>query len=146
MRRSQTLAEQVGALRRTLHRAISGRLARETDHSFVELLALRVVAAGEVSTQGALAERLMIDPPAASRLVTRLEQDGLVTRTAGADRRCAVLSLTNDGRRELQALEETLRWVDAKVRRELPSAEYDALLERMEALTRALAEQPEGAQ
>lgn len=135
-----TLAEQVAALRRTLHRAISSRLAQKSERPFVQLLALKVVARGELDTQAALAERLLIDPPAASRLVAQLVEDGLLTRAEGRDRRCTVLQLTAAGRRELKTLEEALDAVDARVRRALSPRQYEALLEQTTHLIRALGE------
>lgn len=138
MARSLTLAGQVAALRRTLLQAITARLALSTDRPFVQLLALHVVQAGEVETQAQLAERLLIDPPAASRLVTRLERDGLLVRSAGKDRRCICLKVTAAGRAELKALQEASEFVEARVRRSLSRREYDELMRLSDKLSRAL--------
>jgi len=60
----------------------------------MQLLALRVIDRGEVQAQSALAERLTVDPPAVSRLVERLAEDGLLKRCPGEDRRCVRLEVT----------------------------------------------------
>ena len=65
-----TYGEQVGSLRRTLHRAIVLHVAERSDRPIPQLMALRVIASSEVQTQAELAERLLIDAPAASRMVS----------------------------------------------------------------------------
>lgn len=58
---------------------------------------------GEI-TQRALTERLGIQPGSASEVIAKLEHAGLIMRTSSAeDRRTAVVSLTEEGKR--QALE-----------------------------------------
>jgi MarR family transcriptional regulator, transcriptional regulator for hemolysin len=128
MPRSLTLCEQVGALRRILLRTINERLAKTADRPFVQLLALRAIHQGEVETQSALAERLLIDPPAASRMIARLERDGLLRRSECDDRRRSLLHVTANGRKALRALDEAVAWNDARIRQALSAAEHDQLL------------------
>jgi DNA-binding MarR family transcriptional regulator len=122
-----TLCEQLGAVRRTVHRELSRRLASETKRPFQQLLALRVVACGDVETQAELAERLLIDPPAASRLVARLESEGLMKRGAGSDRRSVKLSVTKKSKTDLQIFEACLREVDLEARAHLSATEHETL-------------------
>ena len=97
--------EQVGALRRTLRRAIIRRVALGSDRPLPQLQALRLVAKEEVQTQAELAERLLIDAPAASRLVMRLEEDGLLKRMPGSDRRCVCLKVTPAAKAEIAVMD-----------------------------------------
>ncbi|WP_395857041.1 MarR family winged helix-turn-helix transcriptional regulator [Cystobacter fuscus] len=92
-----------------------------------QLVALKVIAQREVHTQAQLAERLLIDAPAASRLVDRLQEDGLVTREAGADRRCVRLQVTNACWPEVEVLEDEARRVDEEVARHLSPEEMSEL-------------------
>jgi DNA-binding MarR family transcriptional regulator len=117
-----TLAEQVASLRRTLRRLLSERLGEQTGRPFMQLLALKAIA-DRVGSQVALAERLSVDPPAVSRLVDRLEEDGLVMRRAGENRRCVRLELTDKGQGELALLHAGLQWMDGELHKYLAEAE-----------------------
>jgi DNA-binding MarR family transcriptional regulator len=121
-------------LRRTLHREISRRLGEETLRPFQQLLALRVVALGEVKTQAQLAERLLIDPPAACRMVTKLESDGFLERCEGSDRRCVHLETTQAAKEELAIFEQRLAEVDREVRKHITADEYATMMRVMEKL------------
>jgi DNA-binding MarR family transcriptional regulator len=121
-----TYAEQVGSLRRALHRALVRYLAERTERPVMQLLALRVVSRAEVQTQAQLAERLLVDAPAASRLVATLEEEGLVKRTTGEDRRCVCLSVTAAAKKEVAIIDEALRWLDGQVRENVSAKEYES--------------------
>jgi MarR family transcriptional regulator, transcriptional regulator for hemolysin len=123
--RTMTLAEQVGSLKRALHRVLVRRLAGSTERPLLQLSALRVIARDEARTPSELSARLLIDAPAASRLVDRLARDGLLRRAEGADRRRVHLKLTPAGRSELRLLEEALGSVDDELRRHLTPKELD---------------------
>src|SRR5687768_10901977 len=101
-----TFAEQVGALRRTLYKVLARRVAARCGRPLPQLNALRLISGYEVQTQAQLAERLMIDAPAASRMVARLEADGLLKRLQGADRRSVRLKVTPAARESVAALKE----------------------------------------
>src|SRR4051812_42404534 len=121
-----TFGDQVGSLRRTLHRALVKRIAALSDLPLTQLLALRTVARNEVETQAQLAERLLIDAPAASRLVARLEADGLLVRKAGSDRRCVKLAITPAAKNEVAAMEEGLAWLEREIKSHLSPSEVKA--------------------
>lgn len=111
------------------------RVALRSDRPVTQLLALRSICLNEVKTQSELAERLLIDAPAASRMLARLEGEGLIKRTEGSDRRCVRLQVTAAARREITAIDEGLRWLDREVRRHLSRKEVDAskvLLRRLQ--------------
>lgn len=100
----------------------------------MQLAALQAVSRGQVQTQAQLAERLLIDAPAASRMVMKLARDGLLRRCPGPDRRCVGLQVTRAGKRALTALTRTIRAFDREVRRHLSPTEYTAVLRLMRKL------------
>lgn len=131
-----TLAEQVGALRRNLYRLLTRRLSVKTRRPITQLLAMKFIAVRGVRTQAELAERLLVDAPAVSRLVDRLEEEGLVKRRAGEDRRCVRLQVTEASRAEIEVLEEESRRLDEDAARYLTAeemAELKRLLEKLQA-------------
>ncbi|AKJ04282.1 DNA-binding MarR family transcriptional regulator [Archangium gephyra] len=142
-----TLAEQIGTLRRTLYRLLARRLSGKTRRPLTQLLAVKYVAARGVRTQAELAERLLVDAPAVSRLVDRLEEEGLMKRCAGEDRRCVKLQATDAGREATGALEEATLSIDEDAARCLTEAELAELKRLLERLQEGLAQvvaQPEG--
>lgn len=139
-----TLAEQVGALRRTLYRLLTRRLSGKTRRPLTQLLAVKYVAARGVRTQAELAERLLVDAPAVSRLVDRLEEEGLMKRCAGEDRRCVKLQATDAGQAELGVLEEATQSLDEEASRYLTEAEMVELKRLLEKLQVGLGQLSEG--
>lgn len=129
-----TLAEQIGALRRTAYRLLTRRLSVRSRRPLTQLLAVKFIAMRGVRTQAELAERLLVDAPAVSRLVDRLEEEGLVKRCAGEDRRCVKLQATDAGRVAMEALEEATRSLDedaARILTESELVELNRLLEKL---------------
>ena len=118
-----TLAERISSVRRLLYRELTQWLSRYDARPVTQLSALRVIANGEVRSQTELAERLLIDAPAASRLVDRLEGDGLLRRCQGLDRRSVGLEVTRKAAAHIEQLEAGLRWLDEEVRRHLTDDE-----------------------
>jgi DNA-binding MarR family transcriptional regulator len=142
-----TLAEQIGALRRTLYRLLARRLSGKTRRPLTQLLAVKYVAARGVRTQAELAERLLVDAPAVSRLVDRLEEEGLMKRRAGEDRRCVKLEATDAGREATGALDEATLSIDEDAARcltEAELAELRRLLEKLQAGLSQVAAQADG--
>lgn len=76
---------------------------------------------------------LAMDQATASDLLARLVRRGLVLRVAGADRRSADLTLTQDGRRILDRSVRDIRRVLGKADR---AGELDALATNMDAYLR----------
>ena len=74
------------------------RLARQ-DISVAQWVVLRTLYDGAGLTLNAAAARVGVDKSSLSRMVERLVQKGLVSRTAGADRRSVGLALTAAGRK-----------------------------------------------
>jgi DNA-binding MarR family transcriptional regulator len=133
-----TLAEQVASVRRTLNRLLVDRLGEQTSRPFMQLVALKAIIGEELCGQAALAERLMVDPPAVSRLVDRLEEDGLVKRRAGEDRRCVRLEATPKGHEEMELMRASLLWLEGEVRQHLTATELRELKRLLEKLRTGL--------
>ncbi|ABF92124.1 transcriptional regulator, MarR family [Myxococcus xanthus DK 1622] len=113
-----TVPEQMASLRRAIRRLLTERLGEQTSRPFMQLLALKSIADG-VRSQSAIAERMLVDAPSVSRLVARLEEDGLVKRSIAEDRRCARLELSPAGQTELNLLRDALIWTDVELLRYL---------------------------
>ncbi|WP_240359885.1 MarR family winged helix-turn-helix transcriptional regulator [Pyxidicoccus trucidator] len=105
----------------------------------MQLLAVKAIAEG-VRSQAALAERLLVDAPAASRLVDRLEEDGLVSRRAGENRRCVKLELSEKGAGELEQLRSALDWADGELQKYLLASEVTELKRLLDKLQSGLLE------
>ncbi len=122
-----TLVEQVASTRRALMRRLSRQLASLNERPIQQLRVLNAIGRGEVQSQSKLADRLLIDPPAVSRILDRLEADGLLTRCAGADRRCVRLELTAAGQKEHRRFRQSLDAIDAELEEHLSAAEIETL-------------------
>lgn len=132
------LALEFGLLCRTVHRRLSQRVAQESERPHQQLKALRAIETEHISTQAELAERLCIDAPAASRLVDRLEEDGLLKRKPGENRRCVKLETTKRADKEIAAMNVSYEWLDKEMRRHLSAAELKTFEKIMEKLNTAL--------
>jgi MarR family transcriptional regulator for hemolysin len=128
----------VASIRRTLHRLLTRRLSKWTDRPFMQMLVLKVIDRGEVKSQAALAERLLVDPPAVSRMVDRLVEDGLMKRCAGQDRRCVRLEVTAAGHKEVAVYHAELERLEADTRKYLSAQEMKTLRLLLEKLQTGL--------
>jgi DNA-binding MarR family transcriptional regulator len=86
-----------------------------------------------------LSGHLDVSAPAASQLVDRLVQHGLLERTEDPnDRRAKVLALTSKGRELIETgIVARTRWVDELIQ-SLPPEEYDEVASALSALTDAV--------
>lgn len=140
LRDAMSVADYICRLCRVSHRLLVRRLAQETDRSFVQLRALQVIGREGIETQIALAERLLIDAPSVSRLVARLEREGLVERHEGEDRRSVRLAITDAGLEALTAMTTGLAWLEAETSRHLSDDERDTLERLLAKLHRGMTE------
>ena len=96
-------------------------------------------------TPSELAERERVQRPTVTRVLARLEEAGLVVRAADPqDRRCSLVSISDDGRALLEAMRERkdaflARRIDA-----LEPADREALERAAAILERMLGEPKEG--
>ena len=108
---------------------------REANLSLSQYNVLRILRGADADGLpcGEISERMVRRDPDLTRLLDRLETRGLVTRSRGTtDRRVVRASISNEGLRLLESLDEKM---DATVRRTLshmPKARLKALCELLE--------------
>jgi len=119
--------ERIGLVYRELRIAARRSAARRTRRPFLHLRALKAIQYEGLHTQAELADRLQIDPPAASRLVSKLVADKLIARRAGPNRRCVCLVLLRAGIAELAITDAVLDELDATVLSHLTAVEARTL-------------------
>jgi DNA-binding MarR family transcriptional regulator len=127
------------ALRRILRRTSeqARQFSRASGLTVAQALCLRAIAEapGDEVTAAQVGQLVQLSPPTVSRLLDRLEQDGLITRERRSrDRRKVCLVLTREGRKRLKNLPTPLQ--DALVERfaNLPKKEQTQLLASLERL------------
>lgn len=88
-----------------LHRARNAALLAEIGLYPGQDHALQLLAAGDGASMGDLATALKVKPPTASKMIARLAQQGLVTRSGMAkDARRVRAVLTEEGRKRIDLL------------------------------------------
>ncbi|MBL8623691.1 MAG: MarR family transcriptional regulator [Myxococcales bacterium] len=120
------LVEQLSLAYRQIRAAARHSAAARTARPLQHLRALKAIREG-LHTQGELAERLFIDPPAVSRLVDRLVADGLIERRAGDDRRCVKLVLCKPAAQAIAIGDQVVDDVEQHLRRHLTADEARTL-------------------
>ena len=105
---------------------------------------LAILAAHGEQTVTALGQQLVVETPAITGMVTRLEQNGLVERVRDAeDRRSVKVSVTNEGRDIMGTLLPIMAALNEEL---LPRAHRQELLQQLQAIIdRASAMAPGGA-
>ncbi len=99
-----------------------------------------LTGAGEPLDVGEVAERTFLLAPSLSRILTDLEELGLVDRVADtADRRRSLLSLTDEGRRMVARVAPESEAIYGQIEQRFGAARLDALLAEMQGLEDALA-------
>lgn len=138
------LGELAARLRLSVTR-LARRLRQEstTGHTPSQLSALSVIVNHGPLTLGALADHERVAPPSITKLVTKLEADGLVARRRDPDDgRVTYVSATTAGR---ALIEETRRrktsWLAARIR-ELPPEEQACLAEVLDVLDHLTQQDP----
>jgi len=115
---------------RLVRRLRAERLAKglEPGLSDTQLAALAALERHTAMTPGELAEHEKVQPPSMTRVITALEERGLVTRQAHAtDRRQVVLTVTEHGRTVVQQARRLREAWLAQRLRELTPQERQAL-------------------
>src|SRR5262245_11773324 len=107
--------------------------------SLSEIYALDILAERAPLSQQELGAALSLEKSSVSRLVQQLEQQGWVTRDRDArDGRLRLLHLTEAGAETIERLRQLLSAAHAALFERLTPHEQAALLERLNALRRAL--------
>jgi DNA-binding MarR family transcriptional regulator len=137
----QAPAEIAGALRFSVIRL--ARLLRQQDRSGLSptlTAALATISREGPLTLGELAGREQVAPPSITKVVAKLEAEGLVTRRADtADRRVSRVAVTPAGQRRLEAnRSRRTAWLESRLR-ELPPDELAQLEAAVGVLERLVA-------
>lgn len=129
---SSLLTDQVLVALRRIFRATdlhSRQLLRQFGITGPQLLVLKAVELAHELSSSALAQTLSVSLPTTSDIVARLEKRGLVTRRKNAaDKRQVLVSLTDDGRRILDAAPPPLQESFTKQLGTLPEWEQTQML------------------
>lgn len=140
---TQELSEQAARLRLAINR-MARRLRQESGAELgpAGISALATIERSGPLTPSELADIEVIQRPTATRILTRLGEDGLVSRTADpADGRCSIVNITADGRATLSRLRKRKTAYLAKRLRELPDRDVETLVRAAEILERVLEEE-----
>jgi len=123
-----------------MHRSMRGwwRFAKATGLSIPQFSMMMQMYHRGACGMSEVSERFEITPAAASQLVDKLVQSGLIQRVEDPnDRRAKQLSLTDKGREFIQrGIEERYRWVDQLSDR-LTAEERAKISEALDLMTRA---------
>lgn len=133
-----TLVESILCLRRTLFRVLTRRISESTERPLLQLRVLRAIARGNATSQSEVADALLIDAAAVSRIVDRLRDDGLLVRSEGKDRRSVRLDVTEAAQGELDAFAADLEWLDSMAKQHLSTEELETLVRLMTKLRTGL--------
>jgi DNA-binding MarR family transcriptional regulator len=134
--RPADVAEMAARLRLSATR-LARRLRQQADSGFTltQLSALAVIDGHGPLTLGALAELERVAPPSITKVVTKLEAEGLVERAIDpADRRVTYVTTTRAGRDLLaESRRRKTTWLTARIR-ELPADEQARLADALDVL------------
>jgi DNA-binding MarR family transcriptional regulator len=116
------------------------RLLDTVELSNTKMLALQhLLHADEPLSLGDLAERLQVVKSNMTQLVDNLEAAGLVLRVPhGSDRRCKVLALTDEGRRQADAALEAVQPLVKRIAALYTPQEQETFSELLQRLNEAL--------
>jgi DNA-binding MarR family transcriptional regulator len=134
--RPADVAEMAARLRLSATR-LARRLRQQADSGFTltQLSALAVIDGHGPLTLGALAELERVAPPSITKVVTKLEAEGLVERAIDpGDRRVTYVTTTKAGRELLaESRRRKTTWLTARIR-ELPADEQARLADALDVL------------
>jgi len=139
---TQDLSEQAARLRLAVNR-MARRLRQEgnTELGPASIAALASIERSGPLTPSELARIEAIQRPTATRILGRLAELGLVTRTADpSDGRCSIVQITGDGRRTLNRLRKRKTAFLARKLRTLSDDDVATLARAAEILEQVLEE------
>lgn len=139
---TQELSEQAARLRLAVNR-MARRLRQEasTDLGPASIAALATIERSGPLTPSELARIEGIQRPTATRVLARLTEAGLVSRTADpTDGRCSIVQLTGEGRKTLHRLRKRKTAYLARKMRALPDDDVATLARAAEILEQVLEE------
>jgi len=139
---TQELTETAARLRLAVNR-MARRLRQEanTELGPASIAALATIERSGPLTPSELARIEGIQRPTATRILSRLAEEGLVTRTADpSDGRCSIVQITADGRKSLTRLRKRKTAYLARTMRELDDDDVATLARAAEILEQVLEE------
>ncbi|MCB0876163.1 MAG: MarR family transcriptional regulator [Solirubrobacterales bacterium] len=139
---TQDLSEQAARLRLAVNR-MARRLRQEANSDLgpASISALATIERSGPLTPSELARIEGIQRPTATRILGRLADTGLVTRTADpSDGRCSIVQITGDGRKALTRLRKRKTAYLARKMRALPDDDVATLARAAEILEQVLEE------
>lgn len=139
---TQDLTEQAARLRLAVNR-MARRLRQEanTELGPASIAALATIERSGPLTPSEVARIEGIQRPTATRILSRLAEAALVTRTADPDDgRCSIVQITPEGRKSLNRLRKRKTAYLARKMRELPDDDVATLARAAEILERVLEE------
>lgn len=142
---AMTLVDPIVSLLRGTLRQLGRDVTEETGRTLNQIRALRAIARENIRTQAELADRLLIDAAATSRLVDKLEEEGLLQRCEGENRRCVRLEVSTAAQPELRAMKKAEDRLDAEFRACLTAKElatFERVLLKLNDLVQRRQEQP----
>jgi len=133
--------EILTALRRIMRATdlYSQKLARETGLTAPQLLLMQgIEKEGNPSTK-TLAQHIVVSQATVTRIIDRLERDGLVTRTkSDTDKRVVNIGLTQLGRQKLEAAPEPLQAEFYRKFRKLEGWEQQMLISSLQRIAKMM--------
>ena len=113
-----------------IHRSIVESKVGEMGMTRTEHRALMYISKNEhLTSQRELAEHLEITPAAVTGVLQRLEADGFIKRSLGADNRYNEISITQKGSETVKLSRGTFRAVDRAMFKNLTDTELDTFID-----------------
>ena len=120
-----------------LHKAADREIGAVTDLTTAQAAVLAVLATSEGDSQRSVANALGQNESAVTAMVSRLERRGYVSRSRSVhDARVWELSVTEAGRRALQATRRPFSKINKRIETTLTTSEVTALADMLERLSR----------
>jgi DNA-binding MarR family transcriptional regulator len=134
----QCLSRTLDALNRQVTDLLKQYRVSEPQYNVLRILQASAAEPETISCKG-IADRLITRDPDLTRLLDRLEGQGLIERRRGAaDRRMVQVMLSPAGQAVLNVLEEPLAHLYARQAACLSSEGFDALLEKLDVIRSCL--------
>lgn len=101
-------------------------------HRTQHVILMRLAREGKLPSQKELASRLNVTPAAVTGILKKLEADGYITRSMGADNRYNEITITSDGKAVVEASRAIFEKVDASIFEGFSDDELEKLISYFE--------------
>lgn len=133
----------ISATLRRANRAVSRLYDEQLQASglrITQFTILQVLDKADSVVQGRLGEILALDSTTLTRSLKLMEKEGWIACAPGSDRRERYFTLTAKGRKQLESARASWKAAQAKMRKQLPQADWDAFLTMLDRVTEAALE------